>query len=127
VQHEQASGTALLIVGSLVLLHYDAKYSRLFPRLRQIYSLTSWRSIHANTSVRENCSADLVSVLREVDRAYHDPGDSAALRIPKEPVVFFTTVTVAALVIHWLMIKSPNPYVRCQALRASVVEGMVSS
>jgi hypothetical protein len=28
----------------------------------------------ANTSIRENCSADLVSVHREVDRAYHDPG-----------------------------------------------------
>jgi hypothetical protein len=28
----------------------------------------------ANTSVRENCSADRVSVHREVDRAYHDPG-----------------------------------------------------
>jgi methyltransferase (TIGR00027 family) len=29
VQHEQASRTALLIAGSLVLLHHDAKYSRL--------------------------------------------------------------------------------------------------
>ena len=38
----------------------------------------------ANTSVRENCSAELVSADREVDRAYHDPGDSAALRLPKE-------------------------------------------
>ena len=38
----------------------------------------------ANTSVRENCSADLVSGHREADRAYHDPGDSAALRRPKK-------------------------------------------
>ena len=38
----------------------------------------------ANTSVRENCSADRVSVHREVDRAYHDPGGSAALLLAKE-------------------------------------------
>jgi methyltransferase (TIGR00027 family) len=32
VQHEQASRTALLIAGSLVLLHHDAKYSRLVSK-----------------------------------------------------------------------------------------------
>jgi methyltransferase (TIGR00027 family) len=32
VQHEQASRTALLIAGSLVLLHHDAKHSRLISK-----------------------------------------------------------------------------------------------
>jgi hypothetical protein len=32
VQHEQASRTALLIAASLVLLHHDAKYSRLVSK-----------------------------------------------------------------------------------------------
>ena len=38
----------------------------------------------ANTSVRENYSGDLVSAHREVRRAYHDPGNFAALRLTKE-------------------------------------------
>ena len=38
----------------------------------------------ANTSVLENRSAELVSADREVDRAYHDPGNFAALRFAKE-------------------------------------------
>ena len=37
-----------------------------------------------NTFVLENCSTELVPADREVDRAYHDPGDSAALRLTKE-------------------------------------------
>ena len=32
MQHEQASRTALLIAASLVLLHHDAKYSRLVSK-----------------------------------------------------------------------------------------------
>lgn len=38
----------------------------------------------ANTSVLENCSAELVSADCAIDRAYHDPGNSAALRLTKE-------------------------------------------
>ena len=38
----------------------------------------------ANTAVLENRSAELVSANREVDRAQHDPGDFAALRLTKE-------------------------------------------
>ena len=38
----------------------------------------------ANTSVLENCSADLVSADREVGRASHDPGNLAALCLTKE-------------------------------------------
>ena len=38
----------------------------------------------ANTSVLENCSAELVSADREVGRAYHDPRNFAALRLTKE-------------------------------------------
>ena len=38
----------------------------------------------ANTSVVENCSAELVSADREVSRADHDPGNFAALRLTKE-------------------------------------------
>ena len=38
----------------------------------------------ANTAVLENRSAELVSTDREVDRAYHDPGNFAALRLTKE-------------------------------------------
>ena len=38
----------------------------------------------ANTSVLENCSAELVSAARELGRAYDDPGNFAALRLTKE-------------------------------------------
>jgi hypothetical protein len=38
----------------------------------------------ANPSVLENRSAAVVSEDREVDRAYHDTGNFAALRLTKE-------------------------------------------
>jgi len=38
----------------------------------------------ADASVLENRSAELVSTDREVDRAHHDPGNFAALRLTKE-------------------------------------------
>ncbi len=38
----------------------------------------------ANTTVLENCSAELVSADREVGRAYDDPRNFAALRLTKE-------------------------------------------
>src|SRR5881275_369256 len=54
----------------------------------------------ANTSVRENCSADLVSGHREADRAYHDPGDSAALRLPKKCISDLARSALANGVAH---------------------------
>ena len=38
----------------------------------------------ANSPVLANRSAELVSADREVDRAHHDPGNFAALRLTKE-------------------------------------------
>ncbi len=38
----------------------------------------------ANTAVLENCSAELVSADREIDRADDNSGDFAALRLTKE-------------------------------------------
>jgi hypothetical protein len=37
-----------------------------------------------DASVLENRSAELVSTDREVDRAHHDPGNFAALRLTKK-------------------------------------------
>jgi hypothetical protein len=84
VQHEQASRTALLIAASLVLLHHDAKYSRLVSKASADLCGYVLEKHSSQTRPFLNCSAELVSADREVDRAYHDPGNFAALRLTKE-------------------------------------------
>ena len=63
MQHEQASRTALLIAASLVLLHHDAKYSR----------LVSQTSVDLCTQVLEKHSAQTRLFLKIVQQTWFRP------------------------------------------------------
>jgi methyltransferase (TIGR00027 family) len=84
VQHEQASRTALLIAGSLVLLHHDPKYS----------GLVSKTSSDLCTQILEKHSAQTRLFLQIVRQAWFQPFAK-----------FIERITIPGILVHYALRK----------------------